>query len=578
MKGKIRILGVTAAVAFAVLCTASGFALAEVISDNSSSGSVTTAGFTLPVKASNLKVYSAIPAEKDDEGVFFDKKGDAYKYEQSLVQGDAGALAFPHGGSVAIDDKEKTVAVNGMLPGDKVEFRISVSSVSNISFNYRAELYIDSSKGENLANEIYVDAGELKSYRTDLGDFVPADGAEGDDFGAAVITDYTPWSTYSANQSSIEEVNVTITLPIDAHKGQDETVSFKYVARGVQNADAQPDVATIETEEGEKGFKTVQQAVDYAEEHAVKEISLVASTALEEGAITIGSPIAFKGVALEDGSAPVVKGARISVINGAAVSFENITFSGASYLDISDCMALTVKNCAAQITPVRFFDSASRTYLSDSAFIVSGASRTATVLTVTDNEFAYGDGAAVCLRSPLNDGSVISGNTLGAESSPYGGTAVLVLGGAQSGATVRVEKNELYGNLPLMLGVSENRVSFTLVSKDNVAGGAGNTFVSGKARAAFLDGGSTINGNALTCANVEESGLLFGAVDVALGALNKITAGKIALANISTAEFYQGYVYAGALAPNAIGLYRGGALYAYLNSTAEAPGYVITEI
>lgn len=574
MRGKIKLLSVTTAVAVAVACTAGGIALADVVTGNPSSGSLTTAGFELSAKAEGVKVYSAVATNETGEGVFYDVNNVAYKHEQSLVQGSEGTINFAHGGGVTLDTKG--VNIENMIPGDKVEFDIAVTSESNISFNYRAELYVDKTKGADLINELDFTAGDLGLYRTDLGEFEPV---EGGDYAPAVITDYTPWTALSANQTSVERVHVSVSLPIDADKGQGESVRFEYVARGIQNIEAQPDVATVVTAEGERGFKTLEDAVTYATEHDVQDVSIINSTVLEEGAVIIDRGINFKGVADAEGQYPTLKGVRISIVNGAAASFENVKFEGVSYIDVSDGMELVLNGCTADVSPVRFFDEGTRTYLPDAAFIVSGTSRTAALLTLTQNNFACKTSAAICMRSPLRDGTLLSGNTFGSAEAPYGGNSVIGLGGAQNGAVVTVRNNHINGSLPLSLGNGTSELRFTVLSEGNVAHGVKNgVFVSGTAAAAFLDSNSKIDENALTCANLDVSGLLLGAVDVSLGALNKITAGKVSLSNVTEAEFYTGYVYAGTLAHNAVALYQDGNLYAYLNSTEEEPHYVVTRI
>ena len=547
MTKRLNLLSATAVAALIVACTA-GVTIAVVTTDNSSSGSLTTANLNLSAKAENLKVFTAVPASAGDEGVFEDENGALYKYEQSVAQG-VENIPFGHGGTVSYNDK--SVTIDGILPGDKVEFDIAVTSTSTISFNYRAELYVDASEGETLLNQLEFQAGTLGLLRQDITD--PAT-AKNEELSNAVLTDYTEWTSYSGNQASIETVHITVALPITADEGQGEKVKLYYVVNGVQNTEQQRAVAEIIDGDSVNHFYSLADAVGYAERHAITNISVIGDTLLEEGEVNISRALRFTGKPDENGNYPTVKGARISINEAAAATFENIAFEGNGYINVSDATALTLRNCKINTNPVKFFDTASRDFLPDPAFIVAGDSLTAVRLTVEKNSFISKAGAAVCMRSQL-----------------------VAFGGAEIDATVTLTENTFYGNSPLSLG-NGAAGRFTVISKQNRAYGVKNSvFAGGTASAAFLDSGSLIEDNALTLGNISCDTLLFGGVDITLDDIQKISAGKICLSDgIKLGDFRVNFVTGGTLATNAIALYKDGSLYGYLKSSGA--DYSVEEI
>lgn len=562
-RNKLIISTVTVVTAFAVLCTA-GASLALSVTQNRSNGSISTADLKLSAKAANVEVYSAVRASADESGVFGNDEIGYYKYEQSAVQG-TDKISFPsHEGAVEYTDK--SISIQNIMPGDKVEFDIEVTSESTVSFNYRAELYVDASEGQTLLDQLEFEADGLGLLRPDV-----SESESNNDLAPAVLTDYTEWTTFSSNDKNIENVHVTIELPIERTEGQGESVSFYYVVGGIQNTVSQEDVVRFETEGGGAiGFKTVKEGVEYAYEQGITEIPVVGSTVLEEGEVVIDNYLKFVGVADEEGNYPVLRGVRFVIENSAAAAFEHVNFAGASYIDVSRATVLNLDGCNAHVEPVDYFDTVKREHLTDSAFIVSSSTLTPIRLTLTDNNFTSGFGAAINLRSPLGNGTLISGNGFGSEESVYGGSAVVKFSGASDDSVISVKGNSFYGKRAMSLG---GDYPYLVISQNNIAYGiTDGIFVGGGKGAAFVDSGSKIGENSLQCANIANGELAFGGVDVSLNNIDRITAGKIALSenNINIAGFYNKYVVGSTLAHNAIGLYKDGALYAYLNASAEA--------
>lgn len=559
MKKKLKLILATTLASVAVL-TAAGVTLAVGVSDNSSTGSLTTADIKLTARAENLKAYTAVPAAGTDEGAF-EENGATYKYEAGVAQS-ASVVGFPHGGgSVSYDSENITIA--GFLPGDKVEFDIAVTSTSSIAFDYRAELWVDARKGEKLLNQLEFSAGGLGINRRSADD-VTAEAPLN-----AVMTDYTEWKAVgSGSDRNIERVHVTVRFPVAATEGDGETVKFTYRAIGQQIIEERPDVAELTHGEEKKTFKRIAEAVAYAEENGITEIRIVDRALIEEGNVPVSHALRFVGVKQGDGALPAVEGARFAIKDGAGVSFENIRFSGESYIDVSDATEVVLKNCTVDAKLVKAFDTVTRNYLAEAAFVVSGESPAPVKLTVSDCNFATTNGAAVYLCNKVRNGSAFTGNVFGAEGAVYAGTAV-ALNGGDAAAVVRFENNEFRAKLPLSLGRARNGAKFTVISANNRATGAESVFVGGVADAAFFDSGSKLGENALTVADIASSNLLVGGVDVAVNDRNRAFAGKFALGTATSGEFYFGFVAVETLSQNAVAVYRGGTLYSYINSNGD---------
>lgn len=572
MSGKVKLMIVAIAIA-AVLILATGITIAVVTSDSSSSGVLNTAHFSLEVKTSNVKAYTAVLASEGDADTFI-ADGKEYKYVQSSVQS-GNVLYFADGGSVTYADTD--ITIDGIMPGDKVEFDIDVTSKSAIAFNYRAELRVDADQGEKLLNQLDFSAGELSLRRQDLASVK----ADEKNYKTAVLTDYTEWKTLAANQTNVEKVHISISLPITANDGQGETVKLAYVAYGEQNADEQPDVAEVGVGDNKESFKSLADAVRYANEAGIDEVRVVGNTSLEEGTVIINNGLRITGVSDLQGNNPTLKGARVAFEDSAAATISNVNFAGVSYIDVSKCFALTLDNCSADISATKYFDTITRDYLPNAAFIVSGTSQNKVRLTLNNNRFVSTQGSAVCLRSELQSGSKVVGNTFGSLAKPFDGSAILAFDGVateNSEAIVTVENNVFYGKLAMSLGNGNGafnvNTAFRVISRNNTAVGATNgMFVGGSANGAFCDYNSKVNGKDVVCANIS-SNLLYGGVNVQIGANNQITSGTFALNGITWQSFAANYVVAAVdLANNAIGLLNANGLYAYVNGSAS--GYVL---
>lgn len=551
------------AVALSVICAA-GVTLALDISDNRSTGSISTAGLDLTARAGNIRVYSAVRTDSPDG--FTDAADNRYEYVESTVKGENTVYFNGRDGGVTFDDK--SVAIDNMLPGDKVEFDITIESNSTIAFNYRAELYVDKTSGINLLNQLDFKAGALNNV--DVGTTrldVENDVTVGDGLVQAVRTDYTEWDKLSAGNRR-ESVRMSVVLPIDADKGNGESVKLYYVVRAEQSVTTQTDVAKITDVDGnEVTFKKLADAVRHAQANKIDTIEVIGSTAGEavegkvllgeEGLITVSRALKFAGVKDEKGNSPVLNGARFAVTEGAVASFDGIVFSGDSYIDVTSASGLTLKNCIADVNPSRHFDDSTREF-TDKAFVTSSLSLTPVKLALTDNVIVTGD-AAVGLRSLVADGSVISGNTFGLASRPSENAAALTFNGGskkeaseKDKAVITVANNEIYSQTAIELGNAVGEIPYMVISSNNVAVGlADGVFVSGKAGAkgkvygAFTDSGSKVDGTALTVANVKYDQLIFGGVNVTIDAtFNLIASGDVYLSRaIKVEEFKNTFAY-----------------------------------
>ena len=574
-KNRIISIAIIAVLTFVVLC-ASGVTLALNVIRNSSTGSITTADLNLSATAKNVAVYTAVAANDADTDTFADGDGNLYKHQQCNVQSSDGTILFGNrqGGVLLTED---SVTIDNVMPGDKVEFDIEVTSESNIAFNYRAELFVDATKGQTLLNQLSFSAGQLGLLRKDVSE---DNGLADETLSQAVLTDYTEWTKISASKSQIETIRVSVELPITATEGQGETVRLYYVVRGEQNTESQDDIASVVSPTGEVvRFKKLYTndpenlgAVNYALKNGIDTVSVIGNNIVEEGEVRINRAVNFVGVADELGNYPTLNGARIVVENGATASFKNVNFDGASYIDVSGAMGLTLDNCKAEVSPVKLYDEAKRDFVENAAFVVSATSLTPVKLNVINSRISSQHGSAISLRSPLSSGSVISNNVFGTSESGYDGTAVMVFNGADNldvpseRPVITVSQNTLYGDTAFGLGSSAGANEYLIVSRGNAAYGIkDNLFANGfkyngKALAAFVDNGSTIDGAGLSCADIAYKSLVLGGVNVSLNSFNLIAAGTVALSesNISVLDFYDRYTIGGELNENDIVFYSDG--------------------
>lgn len=547
-KNRIISIAILATLAFVVLC-ASGITLAMNATANRTQGTISTASLKLSATAKNVAVYTAIAAEDGDEGTFDDGHGNLYKHQQCNLQNNDGTILFGNR-SGGVSFREQSVSIENMMPGDKVEFDIEVKNLSNVAFDYRAELYVDDTNGKDLLNQLVFSAGELGVLRKDV-----TKDASDDDLKQAVLTDYTETVKIGASTATIDKVRISVELPITADKGQGQEIKFYYVVRANQNT-AMRDVASVVAPNGETvTFEKLSAAVNYAQSNNIRNISVIDSTVLEEGEVVVDRAVNFVGVADSQGNYPTLVGARVTVRNGATVSFKNVNFDGVSYIDVSGAMALTLDNCKAEVSPAEFYDVATRDFLQDAAFIVSGTSLTPVKLSVVDSSiFSTNGGSVISLRSPLSDGSLISRNVFGSDKFHYDGVAAMAFNGAYKTdsvseyykPTVVVSDNTVHGNRVLSLGGNAGATPYLVSSLRNVAYGvAEGQFVCGAlnnggiALGVFVDNGSKIDGNGLTVDNIAAENLILGGVDVTLNGINLITKGRIVLSeHIGETAFY----------------------------------------
>lgn len=545
-----------AVLAFGVICM-SGVTLALDFARNDMTGNITTAGLNLSATAKNVAVYTAEAASAGDEGAFAGDHGDYYIHRQCNVQNSDGMILFGNR-SGGVSWNEKSVSIENMMPGDLVEFDIEVKSSSNIAFNYRAELYVNADEGGKLYNQLDFSAGTLGLLRKDVSG---ESGIDDDTLAEAVFTDYTEWTKKSASQTDVETVRVSVSLPITAKEGQGEGMKLYYVVRGEQNTEMQGDFASVVSPTGETvSFKKLYTgdpenlgAVDYALRNGISTVNVIGNNIIEEGTVRISRALRLVGVMDEEGNYPTVNGARIIVENGATLAVENVNFDGASYIDVSGAMGLTLSGCTIDVTPEKLYDETRRDFVSDAAFLVSATSLTPVRLNVTNNRFFAKHGAAIALRSPFLSGSVIAENQFGSANGGYDGTAVLVFNGAENlespeeHPVITVSQNSFYGAQAFYLGSSAGTNEYMVSSNRNTAHGIAQTFASGAtqngvALASFTDFGSTANGLALRCGDIAYENMLFCGVDITCNNFNLIATGTVALSeHISREEFYDRY-------------------------------------
>lgn len=566
MTKKYRVISMALIVALCtlVLCTA-GITLAIGTSANRSNGSITTAGLSIESLVKNVAVFTAVAASEGESETFqFD--GRYYKYQQSNIKNNDGTILFGDRASGGVRFDDKSVTLENVLPGDKVEFDIEVSSNSSIAFRYRAELFVDANSGEQLLNNLNFNSSN-GLRRRDVQN--SAAKASNDALSAAILTDYTQWTTLGANKTDVETIHVSIDLPLNAVGGMGETVKLFCVARAEQSIATNAPVAQVEQNGFIKIFDKVRAAVEYAIENRIDTVTLIGSTncvenngvitTLDEGEIVVSRALTFNAKADVNGNVPVINGARFVVKEGATATFNGIHFSGASFVDVSDATALTMNDCFADVafaSDEGYFDqgSSAREFLKNTPFIVSGTSLTPVTLKLNNNKI-LSDGGAVGLRSPLNNGSNISNNSFGsAERRVTAEAALLICGAANDSgvdkakAFVTVESNSFFAETAVSLGSKLNSAPYVVLSRNNVLNASnGKVFAMGAADnggaicGAFVDFGSTVNGGALQLENINAARLKFAGINVTVNAINLIVSGEVVLSNVEKADFDNNY-------------------------------------
>lgn len=573
MTKNIRVMIIIIAIA-TTLIIATGVTLGLVTSDNRSAGTISTAKLNLTAEATDFKVFSAVRTfDSQTEGVIYDEHHMPYVYEESGIKS-GNTLYFKNGGSVSYDS-ENGVDITGFMPGDKVEFDLKISSDSNIAFNYRTELRVDKTLGDALVNQLNFKAGDIELRHFDLNSIKdnPSNQVDGkDNLVRAAATD---WKALSTNRQEIETVHISVEFPLTATRGQGASTKLYYLAVGSQNDDELPEIAEVEAGGQKERFKYLQDAVDFAYASGISDVKVLGSNVMEEGSVVVKHGVNFVGVADANGKLPTLNGARFS-FEDAAATFTNVNFAGDSYIDVSRCIMLGLKNCNVDIVGSKYFDTSARAFLSDEAFIVSGESLISPKLDIQNSTFSSVKGAAVNMRSKLANDSVFAGNVFGSKQKPLTAGSVLMLCGAETNAKVTFANNVFYGNKGIYFNSAATN-AFTALSSGNKAFVSG-AFADGKANVAFCDNGSQINGKAVTNADIASGGMLFAGTNVAYTELGYIVAGTFSLNNASADTFFIGYVDKAQLAENAITLLNAqGVPYAHLNSN-NGGGYKIDEI
>ena len=580
-KNRVISIAISAILAFAVLCT-SGVTLALNLTSNRSTAVAKTAGINLSATVANLRASTAKSANEGDEGAIKDDYSDNYYTYEQWIKSDANNIFNDNGGSVKLETvknssgkDEQLITISNIVPGDKVEFDIEVTSQSNVAFDYCAELYVEAEQGQKLVNQLDFKSSSFGLSRVDLSDRTDPAVNDGD-FAQVIVGDT---KKVSASKSEVETAHVSVLLPVTATEGQGETVHLRYRVRGSQNLQEQDTVAEVEVDGTRYKFTNLYTkdsedlgAVEFAKLNDVDTVYIVGSNIVEEGEVVIDDAISFVGAADGEGKYPTLNGAHVTVENGAAVTFTNVNFDGTSYIDVSGAGRLTMNNCTADVAPIKLFDKITRKTVQDSAFIVSGTSLTPVRLDLSDNTIVSNNGgAAISLNSPLSDGSLISGNTFGSQEKRFDGEAALTFNGAYKANStgsndrpvVTVSQNTVYADRAFSLGGNAGSQAYIVSSVSNVAHGiANNVFVKGvkdsqgTALASFVDNGSTIDSNELTIANVSDQALVLGGINVTLNDVNLISAGHVSLANINETNFYQ--LFADNTDNTTIILYRNG--------------------
>ena len=203
MKAKSKIILTSVATIALSAGLAVGGTFALFTSEDQVNIAVTAGKVKVVAEIANLKLYSAKAATASDAGAFQDENDAWYVYD---YQGD-NAQNFSMGGSASVAGG--TLTLTNAIPGDKVEFDITIDNQSNVGILYRTVVTCE--EGQFLYNAL--------------------------DFGSGVdYNDYkyykTAWTSIDAN-ASITTVPFSVALPMtlgNAYQEQGCKISFKVEA------------------------------------------------------------------------------------------------------------------------------------------------------------------------------------------------------------------------------------------------------------------------------------------------------------------------------------------------------------
>lgn len=203
MKAKSKIILTSVATIALSAGLAVGGTFALFTSEDQVNIAVTAGKVKVDAEIANLKLYSAKAATASDAGAFQDENDAWYVYD---YQGD-NAQNFSMGGSASVTGG--TLTLTNAIPGDKVEFDITIDNQSNVGILYRTVVTCE--EGQFLYNAL--------------------------DFGSGVdYNDYkyykTAWTSIDAN-ASITTVPFSVALPMtlgNAYQEQGCKISFKVEA------------------------------------------------------------------------------------------------------------------------------------------------------------------------------------------------------------------------------------------------------------------------------------------------------------------------------------------------------------
>ena len=220
-KGKIILTSIATMALSASLIVGGTFAL---FTSESEQNIVVTAG-QVKVEANivDLKLYSAKAADSTATNAFQDEKNQWYVHE---YQGD-NVLNFSMGGEA--DLTNGTLTLTNVVPGDKVEFDITIGNSSNVGILYRTVVTCED--GEELYTAL--------------------------DFGGAV--DYSQYSSYKSGwtfidaNSGISTVTFSIAMPVKlGNTYQNKSCKIKFKVEAVQgnaNVNMNPEFQEFESNE-----------------------------------------------------------------------------------------------------------------------------------------------------------------------------------------------------------------------------------------------------------------------------------------------------------------------------------------
>lgn len=528
MKKRAIILSSISAIMLCV-ALAVGLTFSLLTGETSLNISVRSGVVQVNAEINDVKLYSA---EADPDGELKDENGASYK-EVERTGG-----KFLNGGTADVD-QDGSIEFKNVSAGDKVSFKIDLENESNIPVMFNTLLTLSDQEENALFGALDIEVSAANKAENGEEGTTIARGTFGDEKSRR-----TGWVELAVGQSAV--VNVTLALPVglDGAALQGRAAKLKCVMSAIQfTGDLKDSVATI----GKAMFMDMDSALVAAQNGDV--IEVYNSDSKFTGKRVINKSVTITSA---DGILREMHDVQLEAGEGYSLALNGLKFTGNSSIDVTGASAFTMTNCAAEVAPEKLFDEGAQAFLPRAAFIAStGVRQSGTRFVLENNSFTLTDKsaedtAAVYLAGAVLSGSYLKGNVFGGEGAramAYDGYAVEFRSvGTAGGAEITVSGNEFYGGKGVKFAQDSSAFGFKAILSGNkmvTEGAATLALAEDGASVQLFDGGSTVNGAAITHENLQVGNkALFSAINVSFDANGLLLSGNIRL-NVMTAEQFR---------------------------------------